>query len=357
MLLVLATIAMATILGLSFLRVTTVKLAGSANLLRASRSRYLAESGMQHAFHLLRTSGPELEGATAGSPLGPFHVDGTEDTYVLYTSQTSPGEYVVTAKGTCGRLTRTSSARVRVTNSYAADVKGHNPLYYWRLGDEAGPVAHDERDQGDGTYFNGVELGRRGALGEDPDRAAHFDGFNDYINLGQVLEVKGSTLTFLLWFKADDFNVPDARLLSKADGTLPGNHLWMLGTAPVGGNMRVQFLLKPMDNVPRTLLAGSGNLKVGEWTMVAATYDGFWMRLYGNAEMVGSRAIMGEVDSLDKGTAIDAWIGNNPNDDTSRPFHGVIDEVAIFKKRLTSTEIRALYDARIASVDVLSWDE
>ena len=103
MLLVLATIALASVLGLSYLSVTTVRFAGSANLLRVARSRYLAESGLQHAMHLLRTGSPELSAATVDSPLGPFHADGTNDSYVFYRQETAPGEYLVTARASSTR--------------------------------------------------------------------------------------------------------------------------------------------------------------------------------------------------------------------------------------------------------------
>ncbi|MGB2823079.1 MAG: LamG-like jellyroll fold domain-containing protein [Phycisphaerae bacterium] len=359
MLLVLTTIAMATVLGLSYVCVTTVKAAGSANLLKASRSRYLAESGLHHALHLLRTNSPGIAAAMENSPLGPFHADGTDDSYVLYSQQTAPTSYTVTAKGTCRGLTRTSSVRVRLINTYESQMQALGPYHYWRLGELVGPTAWDEQGRSNGRYYNGVLFGQPGVLAGDPDKAAHFDGLNDYVDMGKTTEVDGDRLTLLVWFKADDFASPMARLISKAKppGTFTWDHLWMLRTAEVGGEMRLRFLLKTDDGVADALDASSGDLEAGKWTFAAATYGGGYMRLYKDGEKVGQMAKTGNVDGDDEGLELDTWIGNNPGDFTSRPFHGLIDEVAIFKKRLTDDEIRALYEAWIASAKLLSWHE
>ena len=51
------------------------------------------------------------------------------------------------------------------------------------------------------------------------------------------------------------------------------------------------------------------------------------------------------------------WIGGNPDGDTSRPFHGTIDEVAIFNRALSDSEIATLNKARQASVEVVKWEK
>ena len=87
--------------------------------------------------------------------------------------------------------------------------------------------------------------------------------------------------------------------------------------------------------------------------MAAATYDGTKMKLYSNGEMVAQRPKLGEVD-VD--SEVSAWIGANPGDAASRPVHGTIDEVAVFRRALSDSELRDLYSARVASVKVLRWD-
>jgi len=265
--------------------------------------------------------------------------------------------YRVTAKGTSRGLRRTSSVDVRLKSSYRDQIQALVPYHYWRLGELTGPTAWDQQGRSHGQYRNGVVLGQPGALAGDPDPTAHFDGLNDYVDVGETLGVQGHNLTFLVWFKADDFAVSNARLISKAKSTVAQDHLWMVSTVASGGKMRLRFVLKTKDGVVDILIADSGDLEAGEWTFAAATYDGQFMRLYKDGEKVGEQAKSGDVDGELYGEQIHAWIANNPENDTTRPFHGLIDEVAIFKTKLTDKQIRALYEARIASVRLLAWQE
>ena len=66
-------------------------------------------------------------------------------------------------------------------------------LGYWRLGESAWAPAADERGALPGTYRSGVTLGAAGAILDDPDTAAAFDGFSGEALLpGPVLTVNGT---------------------------------------------------------------------------------------------------------------------------------------------------------------------
>jgi hypothetical protein len=351
MLLVLVLVVVASVLGMSYLSVTTVKLAGSTNLLRASRARYLAESGLLHGLYLLRTDSPLLCGVDAHNPLGPYHADGSDDAYVLYSEPVGVLTYRLTAKGTCRGLTRTSSLTARLYSTYRDKLKSLGPLAYWRLGELSGPVADDCVASNDGTYENGVALGQPGAVCGDLDAAARFDGQNDYVDLGK-LDVGGSKLTILAWFKAEDFAVADGRIISKAIGLDNGLHYWMISTIAVNEDMRLRFRLRT-SGLTTYLVATSGNLVADKWTFAAATYDGAYMTLYKDGEDVGNRPKSG---SIDTSSITPVWIGSNPPGEPMRPFHGLIDEVVILGSCLSQDQIQSLNGARIASVKILSWD-
>ena len=76
MMLVLTVVVAASIMGMSYLSITSVRLASSTNMVCAAEATYLAESGLQHAMWMLRTDSlVQLLAATATHPLGPFQLD------------------------------------------------------------------------------------------------------------------------------------------------------------------------------------------------------------------------------------------------------------------------------------------
>ena len=68
-------------------------------------------------------------------------------------------------------------ARARPTPT-ARPSTTRRPNLYWRLGESAGPVAHDVTPNGnDGTYSGGVTFGTAGAVtGDDATRRSTFNG-------------------------------------------------------------------------------------------------------------------------------------------------------------------------------------
>ena len=353
MMLVLATVVVASVLGMSYLTVTSVQVAGSTNLLRASRARYLAESGLHHGLYLLRTDSPVLAGHGSGNPLGPYYADGSDDPYFLYTRGITPTEHEVTGTATCRGLTRTTQSHVQVFSRYRDEAMALGPMHYWRLGELSGDTARDETNGKDGRYREGVALGKTGAIFGDLDRAAGFDGVNDYVTLSKDVDVPGQNMTLVAWFRADDFALTDGRIISKANGLNDNDHYWMISPVRVDADIRLRFRLKA-GGLTSTLVASEGNLQPNQWVMAVATYDGVRMKLYKDAVQVGERIKFGLIN-INGGVV--TWIGGNPSGKEDRPFRGTIDEVAIFNKTLTPDQIETLYKARIGSIRILSWDK
>jgi hypothetical protein len=87
-------------------------------------------------------------------------------------------------------------------------------------------------------------------------------------------------------------------------------------------------------------IAGKGNIAGGtvntNWNHVAAAYDGTRMRLYVNGNEVNSRSASGSLP----GSSADFIIGSQA--DGSNFFDGTIDEVAVWDRALSPTEIQGL---------------
>ena len=179
----------------------------------------------------------------------------------------------------------------------------------------------------------------------NPNSAYDFNGVDDYVDLGN-LDVIGDALTISLWFKADDFNPNDVRLISKSSTTARESHYWMLSTRDPGDGIKLRFGLKTGEDPSigtTTLIADPGSeLEIGVWTHAAVTYDGATMKIYKDAVLVGSTPKTGTVST---NPTIPAWIGRNP--DGYGPWNGIIDDARIYNGALSDSEVLALYNGNI----------
>ena len=128
-------------------------------------------------------------------------------------------------------------------------------------------------------------------------------------------------------------NLSDQQFLSKATGTSEQAHDWMLG---LSSGHRLRFRLKT-NGVTTTLTAYSGQLALNTWYHATATYDGTRMRLYVNGVEVGSMSKSGAV-AMNANVPLN--LGRNPGG--SRYMNGALDDVRIYNRALTPTEIKAL---------------
>jgi glucose/arabinose dehydrogenase/predicted phage tail protein len=78
---------------------------------------------------------------------------------------------------------------------------------------------------------------------------------------------------------------------------------------------------------------GPTAIPVNTWTHVALTYDGATLRLYVNGTQVATRAAGGSIQT----TTNPLWIGSNTYGER---FQGLIDEVRVYNRALTPTEIQ-----------------
>ena len=83
-------------------------------------------------------------------------------------------------------------------------------------------------------------------------------------------------------------------------------------------------------------VGGSGQVPVDEWTHLATTYDGVTQRLYVDGVEVASRAVLGTI-AVSAGALL---IGGNAFDPT-QSFNGVIDEVRIYNRALSQSEVQS----------------
>jgi glucose/arabinose dehydrogenase/PKD repeat protein len=100
-----------------------------------------------------------------------------------------------------------------------------------------------------------------------------------------------------------------------------------------------------IDPAPNTWLdaRGTSQLPLNTWSYLAATYDGITLRLYVNGTQVGSRPVSGAL--LTSGEPL--RIGGNAV--WGEFFQGRIDEVRVYNRALTASELQADMDTPLPS--------
>ncbi len=222
---------------------------------------------------------------------------------------------------------------------------------YWPLDEGSGNAAADASGNGhDAALMAGAQWETSGP--QVGSAAIELDGAGGRLTAG-TFDVVGGGITLAAWIKPDDFDVGDARVISKATDWGGNDHYWMLST--INANHVLRFRLKTDDGQDTaTLIAGSGELVAGEWVHVAATWDGSTMRLYKNGEEVGSIAKGGAAVATD--ASVEVAIGNQPLD-TPHPsldFDGMVDDVVVYSRALSPDELNSLAAGDLASSAAVS---
>ncbi len=191
----------------------------------------------------------------------------------------------------------------------------------------------------DGLLMSGATYGS-GTVGP----AFALDGTDDYVSVGNPpgLGVTGD-LTVDSWINFSE-DPQDGRISSIAGkwGMAVLDDAYMLSTVKQGGFIRLAGSIGD-GSLSDTGLVG-GVILVGSWTHVAMTYDSQTGEniIYVNGANVGSRIRPGGIYDSD----VDFLIGALDSvGGVSQFFPGLIDEVEVFDRTLSDTEIQGIYDA------------
>jgi hypothetical protein len=222
--------------------------------------------------------------------------------------------------------------------SYSQGVLALGPTAYYRLGEAPGATtAADSSGNGNnGTYNNNTDitLGVPGAIKNDPNTAAAFDGQNNaFVNLptAATLGINNAAFSAAAWVN-----------LAVLPSTL-GRDEDIFGTDTGSGSQGLhlttrgnQFYLGFYGNDT----GGTQTLSINQWYFVVFTYD---PAVNGGQQSI---YVNGTLDSQSGGHG--AFNGGNQIVHISREFggsafQGTIDEAAIFPKALTPAQILNLY--------------
>ncbi len=218
--------------------------------------------------------------------------------------------------------------------SWRRRILGPAIVAHWKFNESEGITAYDSS----GNNHNGTLEDGACFVGGLINNAVELDGTDGRVSAG-TFDVTGGDghITIAAWIYADDFDVMDARIISKTASDAVNSHYWALSTI-FSGSIKPCFYLK-CNGTTEMLIPSSGYLIPEIWTHIAATWDGSTMKLYKDGIPVGSRAKSGVLDANNN---VKVAIGNQPADVPGKPFDGLIDDLRIYNVALSQSEIQEL---------------
>ena len=204
----------------------------------------------------------------------------------------------------------------------------------WSLDEGSGSTAFDTSDNSN----DGTASGTSWAAGQFSN-ALDFDGTDDYVDMGAFTATDGlSALTVSAWVNLDTVTGGDRTVASKWDNPCGACQSWLLSVE--NGSPIIQINTTGWAGVYATT-----DLQTDAWYHLAATYDGSDLRIYVNGVEEASTAKTGNLKTPNR----DLYVGVRFDDGTGVGYmDGSIDELRIYNRALTASEVQSLNDAGAA---------
>jgi len=218
---------------------------------------------------------------------------------------------------------------------YKDVVNALTPIVYYRMNDQI-TIASDETGNYNGTYVNSPTLGTQGLLINDSNTSVNFDGVDQYVNCGNIPVNTGSkSFSFLI----NTTETGIKHTLSKWENETGGDD---------------SYLFELRNNSIRFLISSDGSDSI-EAQGTTVINDGQIHHIVGVFESTTKLAIYidGVLDIENVTTIptdihngnIDVWLSAFDSTPSDLFLAGTLDEVIIFDKVLTPTEITTLYNS------------
>lgn len=198
---------------------------------------------------------------------------------------------------------------------------------YWSFNaqDMNGTTAYDRSGAGNNGALTGGAVGTVGRLGQ----AVNLDGTNDYVVIPNNSSLQmSSSVSFSFWMRPGTLGGESYdTLVSKWD-----NYYTDIQT----GTGIIEFGVDANAGA----LSSKTTVVAGNWYFVSAVFDdtGNTMSLYINGVLDNSQAAAGTMTPTTDNLMIGSW------DTTTEFFTGQIDEVRVYSRALSASEIKSQYD-------------
>ena len=217
----------------------------------------------------------------------------------------------------------------------------------WRMDEcswdgTAGEVQDSGGNSLDGTAKNGANTVGSGQI----CHAGYFDGTNDYLDMGDILNnvfgTSSNSFSVAAWIRPFSLSAAQTNhgtqncFVAKASD--PYNDNFEMGVN-TNGTIHVYIDTSGRDNYAE--FGVTGGIGVGAWSFVAVTYDNGSVVVTINGSRYENTSTWSGGGNIDTATGSIFSIGSSQH--INNYFYGKIDEVMVFSKALTAEEITSLY--------------
>jgi alpha-L-fucosidase len=222
--------------------------------------------------------------------------------------------------------TPTPTATPTGTPSITAGLAG-----YWKFNETSGTTASDSS----GNNNTGTVSGATWTTSGHNTGALSFDGVNDYVAVNSSSSLNLTKFTVAMWVNLTSLPAANSYYALAVKGAdLSENYELLVGYPSAGS---IHFPIKWTDGT-RSGDSSSTQLTAGAWKHVVVTYDGTNAKVYINA-VLDTTKTYGKTPQTNTGQLI---IGNETS--MTRYFKGKMDEVRIYNRALSQTEVTSLYN-------------
>ncbi|HQT44459.1 MAG TPA: LamG domain-containing protein, partial [Candidatus Micrarchaeota archaeon] len=206
---------------------------------------------------------------------------------------------------------------------------------------------------GNNGSVNGASWTSSGAYGG----ALSFNGVNNYVDLGAGTSLKNFTsqITVAAWVKEYFKSTSREAPIVSRWGNSPSYILYLID-AVVSGTQKNQFAFDVWVNgsgYAATFDTGTGNR--GSWHYVVGTYDGSIVSIYLDGQLKNTTAAGGNIGLSGDDTVLGNYGGPYVSDNATA-FNGSIDEVRIYNRSLSASEVNSLYLSNLKKLNSSAWE-
>jgi len=233
---------------------------------------------------------------------------------------------------------------------------GDGLISYWNMNEGSGTTTADGQGSNDGSLLAGGKGGVVNGVAPQWDAGGKFgycldfDGVSAYVDAGNDASLKPVHVSVSAWVKFDaypyygqiagnaiDTGTKECGYSIIADsyyvvGSAANMTMWVSGGTPINGNYN------GTNDVPEA--------PVG-WTNIVGTYDGTTAKVYVNGvEKVSSTLDSGDIDyTYSYGFLMGVyWTPIPSSTEWWLPYLGLIDDVAVWDRALTSDEVGVIWN-------------